>query len=209
MATSLLACGSRTAESAQQHRRSGLTLIELLAVLFIISVLLSLLLPAVQSARTKMQATACQNNIRQVDMALRGCIGTTKEFPEPNRWSVAILKWMEEWPLADEMSGNNDPDAEFPRPRLFRCPMQDDFSSRVPGVGFCHYVLTVDRPIRVKAERVRWEITDRELLSEDEQQEPWYIAPELTFDAQQQLFATKPGPHPPGLYMTGSGSYPR
>jgi prepilin-type N-terminal cleavage/methylation domain-containing protein len=191
-------------------RRSGLTLIELLVVLLIISVLLCLLLPAVQSARTKMQATACQNNVRQISLALRHCIYTTKRFPEPNRWTVDILKWMEEWPLAEEMAGNFDPNGNYPRPRLFRCPMQPDFDSRVEHVGVCHYVLAVDRPVpRGKADRVRFEIHDRELLSEDEPQVPWYIAPELSFVGQGKLLATKPGPHPPGLYMTATGSYPR
>ena len=209
MSAAFLACGTRPTNCASHHR-GALSLIELLVVLIIISVLLGLLLPAVQSARNRMQATACQNNVRQVSIALGRCIWVTKKFPQPNRWSVDVLKWMEEWPLADAMSGNTDPNAEFPRPRLFRCPMQEDFSSRVPNVGFCHYVLAVDRPIgRGKADRIHWEITDRELLREDEPQEPWYIAPEFSFAERAELFATKPGPHPPGLYISSTGSYPR
>jgi len=188
--------------------RAAASLIELLVVLFIISVMLGLLLPAVQSARTRMQATACQNNVRQLALALRHYNWITKRFPEPNRWSVDILKWMEEAPLAEEMSRNVDPNAIFPRPRLFRCPMQPDFDSRVEHVGVCHYVLTVARPIpRTKVDNVYFEIHDRELLNEEEPQEPWYIAPELSFSAQRVLFATKPGPHPPGLYMTDSGQF--
>jgi hypothetical protein len=190
-------------------RRLAISLIELLVVLFIIGVLLALLLPAVLGARHRMQATVCQNNIREVSLALQGCVQTTKRFPEPNRWTVDILKWMEEWPLADAMAGNADPNAEFPRPRLFRCPMQEDFSSRVHGVGFCHYILTVDRLAGRKAKHLRGEIHDRELLSSNESQEPWYVAPELTGLAQQRMFAIKPGPHPPGFYMTSSGLYPR
>jgi hypothetical protein len=183
-------------------------LIELLVVLFIIGIMLSLLLPALSGARSRMQATACQNNVRQLNLALRNYINTTHRFPAQNRWPVDLLRWIEEWPLAQEMKGNFDPNAEFPRPLLMRCPVQEDFPSRVLAVGFCHYVLVVDRPIRGKPERVRWEIHDRELLSEQEPQEPWFIGPELSHFAQQILIATKPGPHPPGLYMTGSGHYP-
>jgi hypothetical protein len=208
MATVLTEFGRRW-RGRLARRRLALSLIELLVVLFIISVLLSLLLPALLAARSRMQASACQNNVRQLSIALLGCIGTTKRFPEPNRWSVEILKWMEEWPLADAMAGNRDPNAAFPRPRLFRCPMQHDLDSRVADVGYCHYVLAVDRPIHTSADRVRWEIHDRERLDEDVTQEPWYIAPELTFAQQQTLITTHPGPHPPGLYMTARGSYPR
>jgi hypothetical protein len=125
----------------------------------------------------------------------------------PNRWTVDMLKWTEEFALADAMNGNLDPNADFPRPPLLRCPMQEDFSSRVPHVGFSHYVLAVDRPIRGKPEKVHWEIHDRELLAEGEPQEPWYLAPELSFFTQQSLFTNKPGPHPPGLYMTVRGLY--
>ena len=156
-----------------------------------------------------MQATVCENNVRQLSMGLRGYINTTKKFPVPNRWTVDMLKWTDEWPLAEAMKGNFDPNANFPRPPLLRCPMQEDYSSRVAGVGFSHYALTVDRPIgHTKKERDDWDISDLQLLSEDEPQEPWYLAPEFLYIGQQSLFATKPGPHPPGLYMTRAGLRP-
>jgi type II secretory pathway pseudopilin PulG len=192
----------------------AVSLIELLVVLFIMGVMLSLLLPALSGARNRAQATVCQNNLSQLSIALRNYIDTTKRFPVANHWSVDVLRWTEEYALADEMRGDVDPNAEFPRPPLMRCPMQEDYPSRVAGVGFSHYLLVVDRVDqpnlgRNHPERISWMIQDRERLSDDEPQEPWFIAPELSYFGQQKLLATKPGPHPSGLYMTARGLVPK
>jgi len=52
------------------HRSYGFTLIELLVVISIVSLLVAILIPALQSAQKASQATACMSNLRQVGVTL-------------------------------------------------------------------------------------------------------------------------------------------
>ncbi|MGD9635471.1 MAG: type II secretion system protein [Pirellulales bacterium] len=211
MADSKLSSGScRTQRSLE--RRPAASLIELLVVLFIIGVMLGLLLPALSGARAKANDTKCMNNLRNVSLALDQSIYATKKFPERGRWPIAVLRWIEEAPLYDAMKNDKNADAEYPRPPVFRCPFQEDFSSRVENVGFCHFVLVVDRPKDPRRDRrlakdVRWDMMDRKMLTEDPEkpEQPWYIGPEMSYVAQAAMLANEPGPHPEGKYMTPDG----
>jgi prepilin-type N-terminal cleavage/methylation domain-containing protein len=211
MADSQLSSGSCRKRPSGDRRR-GASLIELLVVIFIIGIMLSLLLPALSGARGKANEVKCVNNMRQVSMALSRAISSMRKFPLRNRWTIEALRYMEEEPLYDALKNNTNPNADFGRPPLYFCPFQEDFPSRVPTVGFCHFVLVVDRPEdawldRRPHKKVMWDVMDRRLLAEDPQrpQQPWYIGPEISYIGRMTMLANEPGPHPDGRYMTDRG----
>lgn len=64
-----------------QRRKRGFTLIELTVVLSIIVILISLLLPAVQQTRELARRAQCQNNMRQIGVALANYHEAFRVFP--------------------------------------------------------------------------------------------------------------------------------
>ena len=83
----------------------GFSLIELLAVIAIIGMLVSLLVPAVQRTRESARRSQCANNLRQVGIAAHAYEGARGHLPPPklgtqfeNRGStlVALLPYLDE-----------------------------------------------------------------------------------------------------------------
>lgn len=84
---------------ARPRTRSGFTLVELLVVITIIGMLVSLLLPAIQSARETGRRNTCINNMRNASTALTQVHDTKRYFPgyvnivgnKRASWVVTIL----------------------------------------------------------------------------------------------------------------------
>ncbi len=117
--------------SIRHHRHAGFTLIELLVVIAIFSVLIALLLPAVQQVREAARATQCRNNLRQIGLALHHYHDAYQALP-PNvttPWCIAIAPYLDQTPLYNSYDHNFDAFQSPSNERLgtqvwsaFQCP---------------------------------------------------------------------------------------
>ena len=131
--------------------RRGFTLIEVLVVIFILAILLGILLPSVQHVRHAAIRTDCQNNMRQVGVALLNYYDERKAFPPGldstmgpadfmarNKyyvsWMARILPYLEREGLSRRISG------EYTR-------LYDPWGFKSDGKMRPHEALGVEMPI--------------------------------------------------------------
>ena len=73
-------------KSMRTERRLAFTLVELLVVIAITGLLVGLLLPAVQAAREAARQIRCQNNLKQIGLALHNYESAFKRLPPSMIW---------------------------------------------------------------------------------------------------------------------------
>lgn len=151
--------------SFSAHKRRAFTLVELLVVIAIIGVLVALLLPAVQAAREAARRSSCQNNIKQLGIALHNYHDTNRKFPMAgfltappvtntsnpyhHTWLTALLPFVEQQPLYDSTNmllpawTNPTPQAIVAREiPTIRCPSDGGYtgaSSEHHNIGLTNY----------------------------------------------------------------------
>ncbi len=122
-----------------QKFRPGFTLIELLVVIAIIAILVGLLLPAIQKVREAANRSECQNNLKQLGVAVHNYhiahnrivpawLGDNSKDPDGHApWAVLLLPYIEQQTLYQLWDLTKLASAQTPRAyqtpvKTYHCP---------------------------------------------------------------------------------------
>ena len=106
------------------RRRSGFSLLEVVVALSVILILIALIGPAVQNARSSAQKMGCVNNLRQFGLAAQQYHETFRAYPVDHPY-VSILPFLEQSALADSIVMGRTVEAS---PATFVCPADSHVS---------------------------------------------------------------------------------